>query len=67
MERDEALVIPDDLDFIQLEGLSHELRQKLNATRPATLGQAGRIDGMTPAALTVILARLRRDDRKRRA
>lgn len=67
MERDEAHEIPSSMDFMLLEGLSHELRQKLDAVRPTTLGQAGRIDGMTPAALTLILAHLRRDARKRRA
>ena len=53
MERDEAHEIPSSMDFMLLEGLSHELRQKLDAVRPTTLGQAGRIDGMTPAALTL--------------
>ena len=59
MQRDENQEIPSDLDFDIVEGLSNELKTKLNATRPANLGQAGRIDGMTPAALTLILARIR--------
>ncbi|MCP9482614.1 tRNA uridine-5-carboxymethylaminomethyl(34) synthesis enzyme MnmG [Shimia sp. CNT1-13L.2] len=59
MQRDENQEIPADFDFDIVEGLSNELKSKLNATRPANLGQAGRIDGMTPAALTLILARIR--------
>ncbi|GAA6165562.1 tRNA uridine-5-carboxymethylaminomethyl(34) synthesis enzyme MnmG [Pelagimonas sp. KU-00592-HH] len=59
MQRDENQEIPADFDFDIVEGLSNELKAKLNATRPANLGQAGRIDGMTPAALTLILARIR--------
>ena len=43
----------------QLPGLSTELRQKLETVRPATLGQAGRIEGMTPAALTLVMLRAR--------
>ena len=60
LKRDEALKIPGEFDFDALIGLSNELKAKLQASRPATLAQAGRIDGMTPAALTLILARLRR-------
>jgi len=59
MRRDEAQVIPLDFDFHSVEGLSNELRAKLHAARPSNLGQAGRIDGMTPAALTLILSKLR--------
>ncbi len=61
--RDEALSIPDDLDYAGITGLSNEVRQKLAATRPRTLGQAGRIDGVTPAALTLLAANLRRSRR----
>jgi tRNA uridine 5-carboxymethylaminomethyl modification enzyme len=60
LERDEGIVLPADLDYAAIEGLSAELRQKLSAARPETLAQAGRIDGMTPAALTLVLARVRR-------
>jgi tRNA uridine 5-carboxymethylaminomethyl modification enzyme len=59
-KRDEALVLPDHLKFEEIAGLSIELRQKLHAVRPRTLGQAGRLEGMTPAALTVIAAHSRR-------
>jgi len=58
--RDESLVLPDDFDYASLPGLSNEVRQKLTAQRPRTLGQAGRIDGITPAALTLLAAHLRR-------
>jgi tRNA uridine 5-carboxymethylaminomethyl modification enzyme len=58
--RDETLALPGDLDYAAVHGLSTEVRQKLSAIRPATLGQAARIDGVTPAALTLVLAHVRR-------
>jgi len=58
--RDESLVLPDDIDYATLPGLSNEVRHKLQAHRPRTVGQAGRIDGITPAALTLLVAHLRR-------
>jgi tRNA uridine 5-carboxymethylaminomethyl modification enzyme len=58
--RDEGFELPAELDYAALAGLSHEIRQKLQALRPATIGQAGRIDGMTPAALTLLVAHVRR-------
>jgi tRNA uridine 5-carboxymethylaminomethyl modification enzyme len=67
LRRDEAHEIPADFDFAALPGLSTELRTKLERLRPATLAHAARMDGMTPAALTLILARLRRRDRTQRA
>ena len=63
LRRDEKKVIPDSFDYRQLNGLSGEMIEKLEAARPENLAQAGRIEGMTPAALTVILARLRRLER----
>ena len=60
MRRDESLRIPVDLDYNNIVGLSNELRGKLSKIQPATLGQAGRIDGMTPAGLTLILANIRK-------
>jgi len=62
--RDENLALPEDFDYGQMPGLSNEMRQKLEAVRPQTIGQAGRIDGMTPAALTLLVAHLRRRDRR---
>ncbi len=60
MRRDEALALPPDLDYDAIAGLSTEVRQKLSAVRPANLGQAGRIDGVTPAALTRLLSHVKR-------
>ncbi len=58
--RDESLEIPEDLDFNAINGLSTEVRIKLAEARPATLGAAARISGVTPAALTVLLGHVRR-------
>lgn len=59
MRRDESLRIPDSFDYFSVQGLSAELQNKLNDLRPLTVGHAGRIEGMTPAALTVIVGRMR--------
>ncbi|TDX31937.1 tRNA uridine-5-carboxymethylaminomethyl(34) synthesis enzyme MnmG [Rhodovulum visakhapatnamense] len=64
MRRDEAQSLPADFPYDQLEGLSTELKCKLSQARPETLAQAARIDGMTPAAATLILARLRQMGRR---
>lgn len=65
LKRDEERPIPADFLYESLEGLSAELRSKLARVQPRTLAQAGRIDGMTPAALTLILAHLRKAERRR--
>jgi tRNA uridine 5-carboxymethylaminomethyl modification enzyme len=65
--RDESLVLPEDLDFTQIRGLSNEMKHKFSAQRPRTVGQAGRLDGVTPAALTLLAAHLRRGSRRRAA
>ncbi|PQV56644.1 tRNA uridine 5-carboxymethylaminomethyl modification enzyme [Defluviimonas denitrificans] len=65
LRRDEAHEIPPDFDYRMLSGLSFELTAKLERARPATLAQAGRIDGMTPAAMTLILAAIRRKQKAR--
>ena len=65
LRRDESHEIPMDFDYRALSGLSFELTAKLERARPATLAQAGRIDGMTPAALKLILAAIRRKQRAR--
>lgn len=67
IERDENWAIPDGFDFAALQGLSNELRGKLARSQPQTLAQAGRVDGITPAALTLILAKLRQQQRARSA
>lgn len=64
LKRDEALVVPESFDFSQLKGLSFELQQKLTRVRPETVAQAAKIDGMTPAALMVIVAGLRSTARR---
>ncbi len=61
--RDEALRLPADLDYGAIGGLSTEVRLKLNAAQPATLGAASRIPGVTPAALTALLKYVHRTDR----
>jgi tRNA uridine 5-carboxymethylaminomethyl modification enzyme len=58
--RNEETPLPADLDYARLEGLSHEVRQKLAALRPATVGQAARIEGVTPAAVSILLVHLKK-------
>jgi tRNA uridine 5-carboxymethylaminomethyl modification enzyme len=62
--KDENLALSPEIDYLGLPGLSNEVRQKLQAAKPATLGQAGRLPGMTPAALTVLLGHVRRRPRR---
>ena len=56
MRRDEALRLPKDLEYSRIGGLSNEVRLKLETVKPETIGQAGRIEGVTPGALTALLA-----------
>ncbi len=65
LRRDETHEIPADFAYAALSGLSNELQQKLTAARPETLGQAARVEGMTPAALTLILANIRKRERRK--
>ena len=58
--RHETALLPDDLDYAAVRGLSHEVRQKLAAARPATLGQAARLPGVTPAAVSLLMVHLKR-------
>ena len=60
LRKDEALRLPTDIDYGSIGGLSNEVRSRLEAVRPTTLGQAGRIEGVTPSALTALLAHVRR-------
>tara|TARA_R110000868_G_scaffold229089_2_gene482065 strand:- start:21529 stop:23388 length:1860 start_codon:yes stop_codon:yes gene_type:complete len=62
--RDEAVRLPVDLDYSIVGGLSNEAREKLNASRPDTLGQASRIEGVTPGALTAVLAHVKRQKKE---
>jgi tRNA uridine 5-carboxymethylaminomethyl modification enzyme len=58
--RDESFTLPDDLDYSAMHGLSNEAKQKLQQNRPRTIGHASKIDGMTPAALTLLVAHVKR-------
>jgi tRNA uridine 5-carboxymethylaminomethyl modification enzyme len=58
--RNEETPLPDDLDYTQVAGLSHEVRQKLAEARPATIGLAGRLPGITPAAVSILLVHLKK-------
>lgn len=64
LKREEQTEIPPDFDYSLLSGLSNELTAKLTRVRPENLAHAGRIEGMTPAALTLILAHLRKGQRR---
>jgi tRNA uridine 5-carboxymethylaminomethyl modification enzyme len=55
----EKIMIPEDFDYQGAQGLSNELKEKLSEVRPASLGQAARIDGMTPAAIAVLMVLLK--------
>ena len=67
LRRDEATAIPADFDYSVVSSLSGELRQKLERHRPSSVAQAGRIEGMTPAALLIVLAHLKAASRRRSA
>ncbi|MGJ7461239.1 tRNA uridine-5-carboxymethylaminomethyl(34) synthesis enzyme MnmG [Halomonas sp. MA07-2] len=60
LKRHEATPLPADLDYARVEGLSHEIRQKLAEARPETLAQASRISGVTPAAISILLIHLKK-------
>ena len=59
-QRNEETALPPDLDYARLAGLSHEVRQRLTEARPATLGQAARVPGVTPAAVSILLVHLKK-------
>ena len=63
--RDESFELAEDLDYAAITGLSNEARHKLQTARPRTIGHAGKIDGMTPAALTLLVAHVKRKGRDR--
>jgi tRNA uridine 5-carboxymethylaminomethyl modification enzyme len=65
--RDESFELAEGLDYAAITGLSNEVRHKLQTVRPRTIGHAGKIDGMTPAALTLLVAHVRRKGRGRPA
>jgi tRNA uridine 5-carboxymethylaminomethyl modification enzyme len=61
--RNEETRLPADLDYARVAGLSNEVRQKLSQVRPATVGQAGRVPGITPAAVSILLVHLKKSSR----
>ena len=61
--RDEALLLPDSLDYSRLPGLSNEVKARLREARPRSLGQAARLEGITPAALTILASQVRKGRR----
>ena len=63
LRTEEGLLLPADLDYVAIGGLSNEVKEKLARVQPRTLGQAGRIEGMTPGALTALLAHVKRSPR----
>ena len=63
----EGIALPKDLDYATVRGLSTEARQKLSQQRPETIGQASRISGLTPAAISLLLVHLKRGSRAARA
>ena len=65
--KQESLRLPEDLDYTAVDGLSNEARQKLIAARPTTLGQASRLEGMTPSAVSLILIHLKKRQLKKSA
>jgi tRNA uridine 5-carboxymethylaminomethyl modification enzyme len=62
----EATRLPEDLDYASVRGLSNEVREKLARIRPETIGQAGRVSGMTPAAISLLLVHLKKERGARR-
>ena len=58
--KQESLRLPEDIDYAAVDGLSNEARQKLAAARPVTLGQASRLEGMTPSAVSLLLVHLKK-------
>lgn len=67
LQRHEETTIPDSIDYQCVDGLSNEIRQKLIQARPTTLARAGRISGVTPAALSLLLVHLKKRDRTARS
>jgi len=65
--KQESLRLPEDIDYDDVDGLSTEARQKLIAARPTTLGQASRLEGMTPSAVSLILIHLKKRQLKKSA
>lgn len=67
LKRDSNMTLPADLDISSIDGLSNELKTKLNAAQPDNLAQAARVDGITPAALMLLAAEVKKHDKKAKA
>ncbi len=65
--KQEALRLPENIDYLSITGLSNEARQRLESSRPATLGQASRLEGMTPSAVSLLLIHLKKRQLKKTA
>ena len=65
--KQETLRLPEDIDYVHVDGLSNEARQRLQATRPVTVGQASRLEGMTPSAVALLLIHLKKRQLKKSA
>ncbi len=65
--KQEQLRLPEDIDYGDVDGLSHEARQRLDSVRPVTLGQASRLEGMTPSAVSLLLIHLKKRTLKKSA
>jgi tRNA uridine 5-carboxymethylaminomethyl modification enzyme len=63
--KQESLILPQDLDYSEVAGLSNEARQRLQVARPATLGQASRLEGVTPSAVSLMLLHLKKRELRR--
>ena len=66
-QKQESLRLPDDIDYEVVDGLSNEVRQKLAAARPMTIGQASRLEGMTPSAVSLLLIHIKKQQLKKSA
>ena len=67
MRKEEMLTLPPSLDYLGVSGLSRELQERLMQVRPATLSQAARIEGMTPAALALLIGHVKRRELRKSA
>lgn len=65
--KQEQLRLPEDIDYAVVDGLSNEARQRLESTRPVTIGQASRLEGMTPSAVSLLLIHLKKRTLKKSA
>jgi tRNA uridine 5-carboxymethylaminomethyl modification enzyme len=67
MRKDEGIAVPDGINYQSISGLSNEVHEKLTRAQPQTLAQAGRVDGITPAALLLLLAHIKKAPQRKSA